>query len=232
MEENKFNLTNADLNAIKNVDANYLNSKGAKLYKEENYKEAVEYYRLAAAMGSIEATSNLGYCYLYGRSIKQNLSLALAYFEMAAARENIDACYKLGDIYESDKWGVKDLELSMYYYRMAASFLIELDWDIPYIILDTRELQKYPSLCFALGRHLMPGGIMPTDLDQAYQFLKQAETGYEREIANGSHFYEKAYKGVVDCLLDDIFDDIRDEYEDFDFEVPSLSDDDDLPFYD
>ncbi len=230
MEESKFKLTNADLNAIKNGDSNYLNSKGAKLYREDNYKEAVEYYRVAAALGNIDAVSNLGYCYLYGRSIKQNLSLALAYFEIAAVKENVEACYKLGDIYESDKWGVKDLELSIYYYRMAASFLIQLDWDIPYIIQDTRELQKYPSLCFALGRQLMPGGVMPTDLDEAYQFLKQAEIGYDREITNGSHFYKKAHNAVIDCLTDDIFDGIREDYEDLDFDDVGF--DDDMPFYD
>ena len=65
MEENKFKLTNADLNALKSGDSNYLNSKGAKLYREENYKEAVEYYRIAAALGNIDAVSNLGYCSIW-----------------------------------------------------------------------------------------------------------------------------------------------------------------------
>jgi len=213
MQEKKFELTQTDLNAIRHNDSNYINQKGAKYYADGNYANAVEYYRVASAMGDVTATSNLGYCYLYGRDIEANLSLALAYFDIAASKQSIDACYKLGDIYGSDKWGIKDKEMSVYYYRMAASFLICDEWDIPNSVAYTESLQDYPSLCFALGRELMPGGDMSTNLDQAYQFLKHAEIGYKRELANGASFYEKTYVGVQECLQNKIFDDIRYKYD-------------------
>lgn len=209
----KLELTKTDENAIKYGDSNYINQKGADLYNKGNYANAVEYYRIASAMGNDLAISNLGYCYLYGRDIEQNLSLAIAYFEIAAAKQNVDACYKLGDIYGSDKWGIKDKEMAIYYYRMAASFLIDDDWDIPNIIAYTDSLQKYPSLCFALGRELMPGGDMPTNIDQAYQFLKHAEKGYERELDNGVEMYNKTYSGVLECLKNPVFDDVRNIYD-------------------
>ena len=213
MSDKKFKLTQTDVNAIKHGDSNYINGKGANLYTKEEFTSAVEYYRLASAMGDSTAISNLGYCYLYGRDIEPNLSLALAYFEIAASKQNIDACYKLGDIYGSDKWGVKDKEMSIYYYRMAASFLIEEEWELPNTIAYTTSLQDYPSLCFALGRESMPEGDMNTDLDQAYQFLKHAEIGYKRELNNGASFYEKVYENVCELLHKDIFDDIRDIYD-------------------
>lgn len=87
------------MNAVSLEDSNYINGKGAKLYCGGRYKSAVEYYRLAAAMGNVQATANLGYCYLYGRDIEPNLSLAIAYFKIASVNDNIDAAYKLGDIY-------------------------------------------------------------------------------------------------------------------------------------
>jgi len=212
MEDNKFDLTKTDVNAIKRNDFNYINNKGVSLYGAKIYSYAVEYYRLAAAMGDINAISNLGYCYLYGRDIEANTSLAIAYFEIAANRNSIDACYKLGDIYGSDKWGVKDREMSVYYYRLAASYLINDDWE-DFNIAYTYSLNNYPSLCFALGRELMPEGNMATNINQAYQFLKHAETGYERELENGYDFYQKSYDSVLEYLNDSIFENIKKEYE-------------------
>lgn len=213
MENEKFTLSATDFNAIDLFDSNYINNKGAKQYIGKNYACSVEYYRLAAAMGNIHAISNLGYCYLYGRDIEANLSLAIAYFKIAARRTDVDAAYKLGDIYGSDKWGVKDKELSVYYYRMATSYVIEEEWENSRIISWTEELEKYPSLCYAMGRELSFGGAMNTDLDSAYQFLLKAEIGYKRELMNGSSMYEKAYAGVLKLLSDSQFDDIRAKYD-------------------
>lgn len=203
-------LTNTDKEAIKRGDSNYLLNKGANLYMNKEYKDAVDYYHLASSMGNDIATSNLGYCYLYGREVEQNTDLAIAYFELASRQENIDAAYKLGDIYSSDKWGVKDEEMSVYFYRMAASFITEESWE-GYVISYSTKLQEYPSLCFALGRELMPGGLMKTNLKEAYQFLKQAERGYVAEINNGADFYIKAYDSVMERINDEVFDSVRDE---------------------
>ena len=218
MEKEKVALTAADFNAIEWHDSNYLNSKGAKQYIKEDYKTAVEYYHLAAAMGNPQAISNLGYCYLYGRDIEPNLSLAIAYFKIAARHDVVDAAYKLGDIYSRDKWGVRDRELSNYYYRMAASLIIDEEWEGNQVITKSYELEKYPSLCYALGREMAIGGAMNTDLDSAYQFLRKAETGYRRELMNGAVMYEQSYEGVQALLADAQFDEIRGKYEDEDEE--------------
>lgn len=60
MSINKNLLTNADKISIDLNDSNYINNKGAKLYKPESYAESVEYYRLATAMGNTHSISNLG----------------------------------------------------------------------------------------------------------------------------------------------------------------------------
>lgn len=206
-------LTRTDKEAVARGDSNYIVNKGASLYKKKDFKNAVDYYNLASSMGNDQATCNLGYCHLYGRYVEANTDLAIAYFELASYRKNIDACYKLGDVYGSDKWGVKDDELSLYYYRMAASFLIDDNWEVDYVITYTKSLDRYPSLCFALGRALMPGGLMTTDLREAYQFLKHAERGYRMEMMNGADFYAKAYAGVMERIDDEVFDDIRDEFD-------------------
>lgn len=216
MSENKFNLSPTDMTAVELEDSNYINNKGANRYIDGNYAESVEYYRLAAAMGNSQAVSNLGYCYLYGRSIEPNLSLALAYFKVAAAHNNVDAAYKLGDIYSRDKWGVKDPEMSVYYYRMAASFVIGEKWENDSPIIWCDGLSKYPSLCFALGRELTSGENMSADVDSAYQFLKLAEKGYKTELGNGAEMYRQAYSEVCSLLQSSVYDDVRIKYDGID----------------
>jgi len=213
MNNNIFKLTATDNNAVLIGDSNYINNKGANLYRPGTYKEAVEYYRLGAAMGNVHSISNLGYCYLYGRDIDANLSLALAYFKIAALRKDVDAAYKLGDVYGSDKWGIKDKEMSIYYYRMAASYVLGTEWENGAGVTYCDELQRYPSLCYALGRELSRSGDMYTDIERAYQFLKHAEKGYKIELENGNDMYEKAYNGVVELLNDPQFDEIREQYD-------------------
>lgn len=225
-------LTKTDIEAIKRIDSNYINSKGATAYLNKDYATAIEYYHLASTMNNVQAACNLGYCYLYGKGVKANTEVAIAYFELAAIRNNVEACYNLGDIYRNDKWGIKDTELSVYYYRMAATFIIgEDDWSGDTISF-TDELQEYPSLCFALGRELMPNGNLALNLEGAYQFLRHAEKGYSKQIMNGAEFYEKNYHKVVDLLEDDIFDPIRDEYDEI-FDDEYYDEDDDMypPFF-
>lgn len=208
-------LTPADFAALASKDDGYFNQKGARHYTMSNYTEAVQYYHIAAALGNCDAISNLGYCYLYGRNMEQNTSLALAYFRIAASHGHIDALYKLGDIYSRDTWVTKDVELSTYYYLKAANFIVDQNWGTnPEVILAYTELQDYPSLCFALGRELLPNGTLFTNVEAAYLFLKHAEQGYQTFITNGQTMYEKSYKHVQELLAQSQFNDFRKKYSD------------------
>lgn len=221
----KLILTQADYIAISNDDSNYIVNKGAKLYKRETFKESVEYYRLSSSMGNNQATSNLGYCYLYGRDIEQNVSLAIAYFMVAAKQGNIDAAYKLGDIYSSDKYVKKDKELSLYYYDQAVTSLLKDEYinydDIRYVT----ALDRYPSLCFALGREMYPGGDMNTDLKLSYQYLLHAKTGYELELEAGNNFYQESYNNVLEYLSSEHFIPIKEYFYNIDKHEEHLYDD-------
>lgn len=211
--ENKYLLSTADFTAIEMQDSGFINDKGAHLYQQENFETSVEYYRLAAAMGNDIAISNLGYCYLYGRSIKQDITLAIAYFKIAAQKNNVDAAYKLGDIYASEKWNIQDKELSIYYYMKAVKTLIGESWIDRDNIVFLDELDLYPSLCFAMGREFSAEGDLLTNLDLAYQFLKHAEIGYEREINNGNIMYSKSLESVKNLLDNDEFVGVKEHYD-------------------
>lgn len=215
--EEEFKLSETDYRAINLNDGNHFTNKGANLYNEDTFYKSVEYYRLGAALGEIHAISDLGYCYLYGRDIEQNTSIAIAYFMIAGNKGDIDALYKLGDIYGNDKWGVKDIELSIYYYNKAAEILLS-DNNAPGIV-HRSDLQRFPSLCFALGREFSIDGHMPCDLDLSYQFLKHAEYGYKTALNNGDTFYKDVYNNLLEFIDRDCYDNIREHYNDEFYEL-------------
>lgn len=223
MEVKDFKLTDTDKEAIMNYNSNYINNKGARLYKNDTYTECVEYYRLAAAMGNMQAVSNLGYCYLYGRNIDINVDLAIAYFKISADRGIIDSMYKLGDIFSRDKWVKPDKEKALYYYTMAIGRIIDEDndfedidyrdvWESLRLYYNEKAL-RYPSLFFAVGRELKSGEMMNKDLRESFEFLKIAEKGYEFAIANGADMYKESYENVLKLIEDPEFEEAKKDFE-------------------
>ena len=184
-----FQLTQTDKQALYNDDAEYFTDKGARAYSREEYREAVEYYRIAASLGETQAIANLGYCYLYGRAIERN----------------IDALYKLGSIFQSDKWGYKDNERAIFYFQNAVfEVLGSKEYDVD-DIKNEEFLLNYPSLCLTLGQAHMKDGILQTNLKIAYVFLEKAKEGYEEALANHMKMYEEAYHRTLELLNDPEF---------------------------
>lgn len=119
-------------------------------------------------MGNMDAMSNLGYCYLYGRHTEPSVSLAIAYFTLAAKKGNIDTTYKLEGVYGRTKWGSQDIELSLYYYRLVVSYLLEEPLETLYDITWCQALENYPSLCLVFRKSMILGGQLFVNLDLTY----------------------------------------------------------------
>lgn len=194
-------LTNADNLAIERQDCYFINDKGVKYYKDGDFAQAVEYYRLAAAMGSVQAVCNLGYCYMYARSVEKNMALAMAYFKSAGQKNNVDALYKLGSIYEKGSEGIEiDNELAVYYYTLAIRAINASGSESP---------ENYPSLFLSVAKAHMPGGIMNSSIKYAYAFLQIARRGYELEMAEGVKYHDSQYNETLSLLEDPCFNEIK-----------------------
>ncbi|WP_301860534.1 tetratricopeptide repeat protein [uncultured Megasphaera sp.] len=69
---------------------------------EQNYKEAVKWYRKAAEQGDARAQNNLGLCYYYGHGIAKSYEDAMKWYCKALeqgsskARHNLEVCYYYG----------------------------------------------------------------------------------------------------------------------------------------
>lgn len=193
-------LTKTDMVAIEAGDSSYINNKGADLYTEGKYDLAIEYYRIAASMGDEHSISNLGYCYLYGRSIEKNPSLAIAYFKLAAKKDDIDALYKLGDIYKRGLGVEKDKSLALYYFEKALNAFHKNNY---------ASFEYYPSLFLSMAQEYMPNGNYKLDLRRACDYLHMAIEGYEFQIGQGSTFYAEALKMAQSLYADPMFDEIK-----------------------
>ncbi len=106
---------------------------------------------------------------------------------------------------------VEDKEFANYYFEAAGHLIMDEGFNAYNPIVTCDKLLDYPSLCLALGREKSVGGSMPTDIDVAYQFLKMAERGYQRNLANGQTMYQKAFEAVEKMLADSQYDPVREE---------------------
>ena len=66
----------------------------------EEYVEAFECYKKAAAQKMVYSYNNLGHCYANGYGTPKNLRLAFIYFQMAAKEGISEAQFNLGSAYE------------------------------------------------------------------------------------------------------------------------------------
>ena len=197
-----FEFTNTDIEAIKRKDFNYLNNKGVDAYLAEDYDIAEEYYKVAAAMGCVEAISNLGYYYMYHAN-PLNRNKAITFFRVGANFNSVESLYKLGDIYRNGIGIDKDVELGLYYFKQAFEIIDKNSNSIDY--------RNYPSLFFAIAKEYMKGGSYNENLNIAYFHLCNAMDGYEYSINNGLTYYEEAYNACSKIYNSKIFNGIREE---------------------
>lgn len=87
-------------------------------------------------------------------------------------------------------------------------------------IADCDELINYPSLRFAIAREYMPNGEYATNLEFSYLLLRKAKIGYEKELMNGSDFYNTVYGDDCGLLNEAVFDNIREDLDDLFDSIP------------
>ena len=67
---------------------------------EQNWEEAMKYYKMAFEKGNVYTMNNLGYMYQNGNYVEQNDGKAIKYYKMAVKKGDSVAMYNLGSIYE------------------------------------------------------------------------------------------------------------------------------------
>ena len=89
---------------------------------DDDYKEAVKWYRKAAEQGHVESQFNLGVCYHNGDGVRKNYKKVVAWYSKAAANQNFPgAFYNLAICFEEGKGVKKDPVQAVKLYKKAAA---------------------------------------------------------------------------------------------------------------
>lgn len=78
-------------------------NRGIMAYKENNFEEAVDWFRQAADLGNTNAQCYLGFCYERGEGVDKDQEEAVKLYRCAAEEGNPTAQYNLGSCYENGR---------------------------------------------------------------------------------------------------------------------------------
>jgi TPR repeat protein len=106
---------------------------------QQDYEEAVKWYRLGAEQGDINAQYNLGLMYENGQGVQQDYKEAVKWYRLGAEQGGVNAQYNLGLMYstgkgtpqshkESIKWLLKVAEQNKVVASMKAQRLIRANY--------------------------------------------------------------------------------------------------------
>ena len=106
---------------------------------QQDYEEAVKWYRLGAEQGDIDAQYNLGLMYENGQGVQQDYKEAVKWYRLGAEQGGVNAQYNLGLMYstgkgtpqshkESIKWLLKVAEQNQVVTSMKAQRLIRANY--------------------------------------------------------------------------------------------------------
>lgn len=186
---------------LKPLDSREYLGDGGDAYIRKDFKKAFANYNLAAAMGNMDAVSNLGYCYMYGNGVEKNFELALEYFKLAASNDNIDALYKLGTFYASEKYNMQNFAIADKFFDRAFS-----------LAKSQHRLSLYPSLLLVVAKEKMPSGRNAEDREEALELLAIAHESFSFEILKGADFYSKHLEETKELINNECFKSLDEKY--------------------
>ncbi|MHC5060354.1 MAG: secretin N-terminal domain-containing protein [Planctomycetota bacterium] len=138
-----------------NLGVMYSNGQGV----EQDYKEAVKWYRKAAEQEYAEAQYDLGVMYDNGQGVEQDYKEAVKWYRKAAEQGHAEAQYNLGVMYDNGQGVEQDYKEAVKWYRKAAE-------------------QEYASAQYNLGTMYDNGQGVEQDYKEAVKWYhKAAEQG-------------------------------------------------------
>ena len=159
------------------MSAEEMYQQGEKYYEEEEYAEAVKWYRRAAEQGHAEAQWNLGLAYADGKGILKDDAEAVKWIHRAAEQEDIYAQTDLGWMYQNGDCVPQDYAEAAKWYRRAAE-------------------QGHASAQTRIGTQYYFGEGVPQDYAEAVKWYRRAaEQGDAEAQLNLSNAYSDG-KGV------------------------------------
>ena len=144
---------------------------------EQNYVEAVKWYRKSAEQGDANAQCCLGYCYEYGRGVDQNYTEAVKWYRKAAEQGEETAQSNLGICYYNGHGIDQNYAEAVKWYRKAAE-------------QGKETAQNNLGVCYEYGQ-----GVKQNYTEAVKWYRKSAEQGHAMAQCNLGYCYESG-RGV------------------------------------
>jgi TPR repeat protein len=94
---------------------------------DDNFDEALTWFRRSADQGYARAQSRLGFIYAYGDEVPQDYAVAVKWFKLAAAQGHAKAQYNLGTLYRNGRGVPQDFMMAHLWLNLATSRLVDVD---------------------------------------------------------------------------------------------------------
>jgi TPR repeat protein len=104
--------------AIPTAQMAMLNAKDA--YQRKDYKQAADWFRVAAEQGDVKGQYNLGLFYNEGKGVPQDYNQAAEWFHKAAEQGLAQAQHSLGQMYQQGQGVPKDPAQAVVWFGKAA----------------------------------------------------------------------------------------------------------------
>lgn len=120
-----------------------------------DYKQAANWFSLAADQGHAGAQNSLGFCYFNGYGVEQDTASAVLWFRKAAEQNHEVAQFNLAQCYQSGAGVKRDSEMAVHWYKRSAE-------------------QNYPDAEYELARCYQTGDGVTRDLTTAAEYFQKA----------------------------------------------------------
>ena len=144
--------------AQSNLGVMYENGKGV----QQDYAEAVKWYRRGAEQGFADAQCNLGFMCSHGQGMQQDYAVAVKWYRRAAEQGHLDAQCNMGLMYSNGLGAKLDYAEAVKWYRRAAK-------------QGNAEAQYELGIMYAKGR-----GVQQDFCEAALWFEKAAIQGHDQ----------------------------------------------------
>ena len=176
-------IDSGNTDAMNDLGALYYDGRGC----EQNFKNAVYYYDMAAKLGNRQAQENLGYCYYYGRNVPVDYEKAFHYFALGAFDGHLISLYKIGDMYMNGYYVEKNPTEAFRIYERC---------------LETMTDEAAPTVAgpvfLRLGNAFLYGNGTEENAKSALVCLQKAELYLYDMVARGDWMYRKSLQDAID----------------------------------
>ncbi len=174
---------------------------GGYYYEHRLFDLALRYYEMARAYDYDQAYECLGYIWYYGRTGEKDYKKAFEYFSRLMDKGNPVAAYKVADMYKNGYYVEKDydkyVEIIEYLYDNKVTTFRSLGDPFPEISVRLADIRRKQG-----------------DIESAVELLVIAKDFLARRISCNPFF---GNLNIMRGLIDDLYEMIEFDYEDFDF---------------